>query len=164
MCLATINKHTAFDIMVANKPVEHYPAPPPTKMPSKHSLLIGLPVALGVAALIILGLFFGFREHRKLGIKGGVYGRRRGYGTGKSRRERLGLKKGAIRLDDVAVSPEDEYRDRDDAITPLPRSDALPQPPRLNQSHNRDLSLGSLVGEDEPNAFRREVQSQTLRK
>ena len=157
-------KHKAFDITIANEPAQHYPAPPPTTMPSKHSLLIGLPIALGVAALIILGLFFGFREQRKLGIKGGIYGRRRGYGTGKSRRERMGLKKGAIRLDEVAVNPEDEYRDHDDAITPMPRTDRLPQPPRKNQNHTRDLSLGSLVGEEEPSAFRREIQSQAARK
>jgi hypothetical protein len=157
-------KHKAFDITILNKPIDHYPAPPPTPKPSKKSLLIGLPLALGMVALIVLGLFFGFREHRKLGIKGGVYGRRRGYGTGKSRRQRMGLKKGAIRLDDVAMAPEDQYHDGDDAITPVHHSDRLPQPPKINQAHNREWSLGSLVGDDEPNAFRREVQSQLSKK
>jgi hypothetical protein len=157
-------KHKAFDVMVTSKPVEHYPAPPPTPKPSTKSLLIGLPVALGGALLIIAGLFFGFREHRKLGIKGGVYGRRRGYGTGKSRRERMGLKKGAIHLDEMpTLVPQNDYRD--DAITPIPpRSNPWPNTPNRPQGHSRELSLGSLVDDEEPNAFRREIKEQTAKK
>lgn len=157
-------KHKAFDIMVSSKPVEHYPAPAPTPKPSTKSLLIGLPVALGGALLIVVGLYCGFREHRKLGIKGGVYGRRRGYGTGKSRRERMGLKKGAIHLEEMpTLVPQPDYRD--DAITPIPpRSNPWPNTPSRPQGHSRELSLGSLVGDNEPNAFRREIQEQTAKK
>jgi hypothetical protein len=135
----------------------HLPAPPPTQLPSKESLMIALPIALGCLAFIVLGLFFGMRKHRVLGV-GSIYGRRgRGYGERKSRRQRLGVQKGAIRLEEREVTPGQHYTDADE-ITPAPRTTEQGwQPPN---NHRREESLGSLVDDDESNAFRRELKVQ----
>lgn len=110
--------------------------------------MIGLPVALAFVALVILGLFYGMRKHRTIGL-GNIMSRKRGYGSTKSRRQRLGLgKKGGIHLDEVDVPPEQQYRDND------------MQPPRRDL-HTRQESLGSLVGSDDGRgAFRNEVRRQ----
>lgn len=135
----------------------HLPAPPPAQLPSKASLMIALPVALGCCAFIVLGLFFGMRKHRILGV-GSVYGRRgRGYGERKSRRQRLGVQKAAIRLEEREVPPEPLYTDADE-ITPAPRP--TEQTWQLPTNHRREESLGSLADDNEPNAFRRELSAQ----
>jgi hypothetical protein len=127
-------------------------------------LLIALPVSLGAVLLIVLGLFFGMRSHRRIGL-GSVMGRgRKGYGTGKSRRERMGARgRGAIGLQDrekvsavAAGQLATPYHD-EDQITPAP--DAWDWGPPV-RGHEREASLGSLVDEDEPNAFRREDRNQ----
>jgi hypothetical protein len=161
-------KHTSYNVTVAVKPAEHLPAGPPTKAPDKQSLLIALPVALGAVLLIVLGLFCGMSSHRKIGL-GSIMGRgRRGYGTNKSRRERTaaaaaGGKGGAIRLEDrekattaAAGQLAMPYHDEDE-IAPAPDSWDLGP---ASRGHVREASLGSLVDEDEPNAFRREIQNQ----
>ena len=119
--------------------------------------MIALPIALGCAAFIVLGLFFGMRKHRILGV-GSVYGRRgRGYGERKSRRQRLGVRKAAIRLEEREVPPEPRYTDADE-IMPAPRT--TEQRWQSPTNHRREESLGSLVDENEPNAFRRELRAQ----
>ncbi|KAF2405651.1 hypothetical protein EJ06DRAFT_578158 [Trichodelitschia bisporula] len=132
-------------VMLTNKPASHYEAPPKTSRPSNLSLLIGLPVSLGAVALILLGLFFGMRQTRGIGV-GSVMGRRRGYDSGKSRRQRMGIKKGAIRLEEREVGGGFS----DDVVAPAP----------LGRGE-RTESLGSLVGGE--NAFRREVEEQRAR-
>jgi hypothetical protein len=130
-----------------NEPLQHYEPPEPTKAPNKGGLYIGLPVALGFVVFILVGLFFGMKKHRTIGL-GNIMGRRnKGYGVGKSRRQRMGLgKKGAIRLEDRERQSGPQFRDA--------------------QGHNRDVSLGSLVGDDEirpaprGNEFREEMQRQ----
>jgi Ykl077w/Psg1 (Pma1 Stabilization in Golgi) len=137
------------------------PVPSKTKAPDARSLIIGLPVALGGCALIIAVLFFLNRSTRKIGL-GSIMGRRRGYGVGKSRRQRLGLEKGAIRLQNREVMPDGPTY-RDDDITPVPRMASNRPPagqPGVPGSHAREESLGSLVSEDDPNAFRREMRAQ----
>lgn len=103
------------------------------------------------------------RKHRKLSV-GSVMGRGgKGYGERKSKRQRLGQKKGAIRLEEREVrAPQDRYRDADE-ITPAPRTTEQRWPPNY-PSHAREESLGSLADEDEPNAFRRELISQKNRR
>lgn len=74
--------------------------------------------------------------------------RNRGYGVGKSRRQRLGLgkKKGAIRLDDREQQANSQFRDA--------------------PTHGRGDSLGNLAGDDEirpaprGNQFRDEIRRQ----
>lgn len=137
------------------------PAPPKAQLPSKESLMIALPVALGSCALIVFGLFFGMRKHRKINIDS-VMGRGgKGYGERKSKRQRLGVKKGAIRLEErEAPPPQSHYRDADE-ITPAPRTDQRwPLPGARGAAHRREESLGSLVDDDEPNAFRKEIKAQ----
>jgi hypothetical protein len=160
-------RHTSYNVTLAVPPVQHLPAPPPTPAPDKKSLLIALPLSLGAVLLVVLGLFFGMRSHRRI-MLGSVMGRgRRGYGAGKSRRERMagGAGSGATRLQDrekgtgaVAAAGQVAmpYRD-EDQIAPLQDEWDLGPAPRR---HERAPSLGSLVDEDEPNAFRREVQNQ----
>ncbi|KAF2800502.1 hypothetical protein K505DRAFT_190800, partial [Melanomma pulvis-pyrius CBS 109.77] len=79
-------------ITLTNEPPNHYKAPPFNKVPNKEGLLIGLPVTLGFLLIVIVGLYFGMRKHRTIGL-GNIMGRRRGYGVGKSKRQRLGLGK-----------------------------------------------------------------------
>ncbi|KLJ11007.1 hypothetical protein EMPG_13705 [Blastomyces silverae] len=77
-------------ISLVNRPGKHYPPPPPTPVPDKAGLTIGLPVALGVFFLILLGLYFGMRKSRRIGLGSIMGSRGKGYGGGKSRIERLG--------------------------------------------------------------------------
>jgi len=143
------------------------PAPEHTKLPSTESLLIALPVALGCCAIIMFGLCFGMRKQRKLGV-GSVMGRRgKGYGERKSRRQRLGIRKGAIRLEEREVAPprQPHYHDVDE-ITPAPRPGEQrgPLPGSRGAPHASVESLGSLVDEDEPNTFRRELRAQQTKR
>ncbi|KAI9892704.1 MAG: hypothetical protein M1814_001124 [Vezdaea aestivalis] len=131
-------------VRLIQKPAKHYAPSPETPKPDRKSLAIGLPVALGGALFIVLGVCFWNRKHRQIGI-GNIMGRRAGYGVGKSRRQRIG-KAGAIRL--TETPSKDVFRD---------------EPPR--PGHARDTSLGSLVSEGadertQSNAFRSEVQRQ----
>lgn len=74
-------------ISLTDKPVTHL-TPRPQPKTSRLGLLVGLPVALGVMALIVCGLFLGKRKTRQLGV-GKVMGRRRGYGVRQSRCQRM---------------------------------------------------------------------------
>lgn len=134
------------EVMLTNKPPNHYPAPPKSK-PNKEGLMIGLPVSLGFVALVVVGLFLGMRKHRHIGL-GNIMGRKKGYGARQSRRQRLGLgsKKGAIRLEQRDLGAEPEYRDD--------------LPPPRTPGHTRDESLGSLVETPRQNAFRSEIERQ----
>jgi hypothetical protein len=147
---------------------KHFSPPPHTKLPSNLSLLIGLPLGLGALIFVLLGLFFGMRKHRIINV-GSVMGKRKGYGVGKSRRERLG-KKGAIRLEEREVLQSRSQGARtggarmDDEIRPIDSPGALnstwPLPPSRD-GHRREESFGSLVSDSEGgNAFRREMEKQ----
>jgi len=149
-------------ISLINKPVTHYPAPPPTSKPNKLGLEVGLPVGLGFVIFVLFGLFLGMRKHRKIGL-GSVMGSRKGYGVGKSRRQRVG-KNGAIRLGEreVGVRAPAETGFKDETT----RGVELQQ-----RQHAREESLDDLVSSptrehfgDDPrkqgNAFRDEVSRQ----
>jgi len=87
-------------ISLTNKPVKPYPPPPATAVPKKLGLIIGVPLGLAVIFLIACGLCFGMRQHRRIGL-GNIMGSGKGYGSAKSRIQRLGGKRrdnGAIRL------------------------------------------------------------------
>ncbi|KAI9824624.1 MAG: hypothetical protein M1832_001714 [Thelocarpon impressellum] len=168
-------------VSLVKKPVKHLPSSPPTPPPKKLALMVGLPVALGAVVLIVCGLFVAMRKTRRVGL-GNVMGRRRGYGVGKSRRQRVRSGKkggGAIRLgEDGAALPVDaEFEDEPS------RGVELAQRPAGGDTaparHGRDDDLGSLVGsptdedfgDDErpggnsrKNAFRDEVERQRGRR
>lgn len=132
-------------ITLTNEPPNHYPPPPLNKVPNKEGLLIGLPLTLGFLLICMVGLYFGMRKHRTIGL-GNIMGRRKGYGVGKSRRQRMGLGKkgGAIRFED-----QEEYTR-----------------PQYQPSHGHSDSLGSLVSDDGirpapgDNQFRSEIDRQ----
>jgi hypothetical protein len=159
-------------VYLSKAPATHYAPPPHTKLPSNLSLLIGLPLGLGALVFVSLGLFFGMRKHRHIGV-GGVMGKRAGYGVGKSRRQRLG-KKGAIRLEEREVLQSRSQGARtggntrargEDEIRPFDAQGTAQQMwplPPARGGHQRDESLGSLVSDSEGgnNAFRREVERQ----
>ncbi|KAF2470649.1 uncharacterized protein BDR25DRAFT_342938 [Lindgomyces ingoldianus] len=134
-------------VLLTNKPPSHYQPPQRTKTPNKLGLMIGLPVSLGFVVVVVIGLFVGMRKHRTIGL-GNIMGRRnKGYGVGKSRRQRMGLgKTGAIRLDNREEHPRSQYHDA--------------------PAHTRGDSLGSLVSDDgirpapRGNQFRDELQRQ----
>ncbi|KKZ61961.1 hypothetical protein EMCG_03554 [[Emmonsia] crescens] len=77
-------------VSLVPKPGKHHPPPPPTPVPNKMALAIGLPVALCVFFLILLGLYFGMSKNRRIGLGNIMGSRSKGYGGGKSRIERLG--------------------------------------------------------------------------
>ena len=82
-------------------------------------------------------------------------GRRNGYGVGKSRRQRLGLKnkkEGAVQVRDIELAAGGQYRD-------------APATEERSVEHGRadSDSLGSLAGtpaEERPNYFRDEMWRQ----
>ncbi|EER45364.1 conserved hypothetical protein [Histoplasma capsulatum H143] len=84
-------------ISLINNPGKHYPPPPPTAVPNKLGLMIGLPVALGVIFVVLLGLYFGMKKNRRIGLGNIMGSRAKGYGGGKSRIERLGGGRGRRR-------------------------------------------------------------------
>jgi len=143
-------------VSLINKPVQHYAPSPPTKPPGKLGLLVGLPVVLGVFVFVLFGLFIGMRKHRKIGL-GSVMGSRKGYGVGKSRRQRVG-KKGAIRLGEREVgAPDTGFRDEPTRGVELQQ-----------RQHTREESLDDLVSSPteqinprrHENAFRDEISRQ----
>lgn len=75
-------------IIVEPKPIEHY-QPPPQLPSSKIALFIGLPVTLGVVVVLVASMIFNMRESKKLALGSVLTPRRRGYGIGASKSERL---------------------------------------------------------------------------
>jgi hypothetical protein len=157
----TASDHTrpAFEgptIYLSEKAATHFKPPPHTKLPDKLSLLIGLPVGLGALLIVLFGLYCGMKKHRHIDVAA-IMGKRKGYGTGKSRRQRLG-KKGAIRLEEREVlqtrAPGARTAGEDDEIRGVPRV----------RGHAREESLGSLVSDGghgrQGNAFREEIEKQ----
>lgn len=144
-------RHDVYNVTILPKGVEHLPANIHRGTFDLKALTIALPVVIGFILLIILGLFCGMRSHRKIGL-GSIMGNRKGYGTGQSRRQRLGLKKGAIRLDEREL-------DSPDHTSPLSHNDEIkhapqqwPAAPQVSLGiqkqagyHERELSLGSLL-------------------
>ncbi|KAL9618162.1 MAG: hypothetical protein Q9160_007112 [Pyrenula sp. 1 TL-2023] len=79
-------------VKLTEKPKEHLKAPPKTPPPDKLGLFIGLPVGLAIFIVLVGGLMFGMKGHRRIGL-GNVMGRRgKGYAkigsVGRRRRER----------------------------------------------------------------------------
>lgn len=143
------------NLEITNKPAEYY-HPPPTPVPTGQSLYIALPSVFGFILLCVCGGAIINRKHRKIGL-GNVMGRRNGYGVGKSRSQRLGLRKkkdGAIQLRDQELTAGGQYRD-----APLPEDRERPS----RHARADSDALGSLAGtptEDRPNYFRDELQRQ----
>jgi hypothetical protein len=141
-------------VFLQNAPAQHYQPPPRTKLPDNLSLFIGLPLGLGALFFVLIGLFLGMRKHRHIDVKA-LLSKKKGYGSGKSKRERLGFKKGAIRLEEREVMHPSRREYSDDEIRSVP--------PRINvNGHRREESLGSLVSENEGpnNHFRQEIEKQ----
>ncbi|KAI9038909.1 DUF4448 domain-containing protein [Aspergillus affinis] len=76
-------------IILRHKPVEHW-QPSPQLPFNKMALYIGLPVSLAVVVAVVLGLFFGMQNRRKIGIGSIMGSRGAGYAVGKSRNQRMG--------------------------------------------------------------------------
>lgn len=150
-------------ISLTNRPVTHYPAPPTTKAPNRLGILVGIPVGLGFFVFILCGLFFGMRNHRRIGL-GNVMGRRRGYGVGKSRRQRRG-ENVAIRLGEA--EPAAGVREDSRFIDQPAEGVELQQ---RSSNHATETSLGSLAEspfressgrvDTHGNAFRDEISRQ----
>ena len=108
----------------------------PTPAPKGPALYIALPTVFGFIIVCVCGGFWWNRHTRVIGL-GNVMGRRKGYGIGKSRGERLGMgRKGAIKLQvrDGEVDAGSQPSFRDDTF-------------ELDEDRRRirDSDLGSLV-------------------
>ncbi|GME22206.1 uncharacterized protein LTHEOB_6138 [Neofusicoccum parvum] len=140
------NPVTIYDgptVQLKAKPPHHYEPPPVTKVPNELGLKVGLPVCLGFVVIVVAGLFFGMRKQRRIGL-GNVMGRNRGYGSRKSRRQRLGFggpKKEDALLQEQELLADPQYRDH---------SPPAPTP----------LSPVATPAEDGRNAFREEIERQ----
>ena len=131
-------------ISITTPPVEHFPGIK-SSPPNRLGLEIGIPVGIGFFVLMLFLFWFGVKNHTKLDLKGLRDRRRKGYGVGKSRRQRMG-KKGPIRMDDSESTPGGEVF-RDDPENGL----------ELQQRHQtREESLGSLVDSPARHGFRDE--------
>jgi hypothetical protein len=145
-------------VMVANRPPTYY-RQPKTPLPKGKTLYIALPAVLGAIILMVCGTHLWNRHNRRIGL-GNVMGRRKGYGTGKSRAQRMGFRKkdkaAAIQLREQELTADGQYRDipenRDTTRgTERPRADSD--------------SLGSLADsptEERPNYFRNKMKRQEL--
>ncbi|KAK2768499.1 hypothetical protein FQN54_000354 [Arachnomyces sp. PD_36] len=119
----TSDKSATFEkgptISLVNKPIEHHKPPPPTPVPNKLGLMVGLPVSLGVVFIIAIGLCLGMKKRRHIGLGSVMGGRKKGYGTGKSIGQRLGggsrRQNDAIRLGELEEDP-DRYTDDPNAM------------------------------------------------
>lgn len=83
---AQVNWLAGPTVTVMNSPT---PTPTPSPPPTGPALYIGVPTIVGFIALMLVGTCVWNRRHRKIGLSS-VMGRgRRGYGVGKSRRQRV---------------------------------------------------------------------------
>lgn len=144
--------------MVTNRPPPEPYRQPKAQAPKGQSLYIALPIVFAFILLCVVGGFLYNRKNRKIGL-GNVMGRRKGYGVGKSRSQRLGLgkkKEGGIQLREQELTADGQYRDA--------RLDS-PPPARGVDGHARADSdaLGNFPGsptEDRTNVFRDEMRRQ----
>ena len=78
-------------VMITNRPSQYY-RQPKTPAPEGKTLYIALPSVCGAIVLMVCGSHLWNRHRRRIGL-GNVMGRRKGYGIGKSRAQRMGLRK-----------------------------------------------------------------------
>jgi hypothetical protein len=146
-------------VKLMNRPPT-YNVPDPTPAPKGQDLYIALPTVFGFILLCVVGGYFLNRKHRKIGL-GNIMGRRRGYGVGKSRSQRMGLgkKSGAIKLIEQELTSEGEYRDA--PIEQQARVPAHYQDHRRNDSDNLgDLLSTPTQDRHQGNVFRDEMKRQ----
>jgi len=141
-------------VMVTNRPPEFY-RQPKTPAPEGRTLYIALPTAFGAIILLVCGTHLWNRKNRHVGL-GSVMGKRKGYSSGKSRSQRLGLRRSkkdaGIQLRDQELMADGQYRD-------------VPEQRGTERGHARADSdaLGSLAGspiEERTNYFRDELRRQ----
>ena len=138
-------------VMITNSPAPEPYRQAPAKAPEGASLYIALPIVFVFVILCVCGGFILNRRHRTIGL-GNVMGRRKGYGVGKSKSQRLGLRKQKPRPIELRVqglSSDGQYRD-------APEDGG-------RRNGRRDSDLGSLAGsptEERTNYFRDEIQRQ----
>ncbi|KAK2736479.1 hypothetical protein FQN57_000735 [Myotisia sp. PD_48] len=143
-----ISTHKGPKVSLTTEIPKHHPPPPPTPAPNELGLKVGLPVTLGAVFVVAIGLCVGMRKHRRIGLGNIMGSRNKGYGTGKSRAERLGVGRrargGAIRLEDMEDNETARYSDN-----PAPNPKA-----RIIAS---DAEIFNEVQRREGNIFRQEI-------
>jgi hypothetical protein len=144
---------------VAYKPADEPYHQPKAHAPKGQSLYIALPIVFVFIILCLVGGFFYNRKRRQIGL-GNVMGRRKGYGVGKSRTQRMGSGKdeGAIQLKDQELTADGQYRDSSIGSPPPAKARDI-----RDGGHARGDSeaLGSLAGSPpERNVFRDEMRRQ----
>ncbi|KAG0652032.1 hypothetical protein D0Z07_0908 [Hyphodiscus hymeniophilus] len=104
---------TGPNVMVTNRPTTYY-RQPKTPAPEGKTLYIALPTVLGAIFLLVCGTHLWNRHNRRIGL-GNVMGRRKGYGHGKSKAQRMGLQKNdkasVIQLREQELTADGQYQD-----------------------------------------------------
>jgi hypothetical protein len=141
-------------LMVTNRPADYY-RQEPAKAPGKKELYIALPIVFAFIIICVIGGYFWNRKTRKIGL-GNVMGRKGGYGSRKSKAQRMGLgkknKAAEIQLREQELTADGQFKDMG--------------PPKIHiQGHTRGDSdaLGSLAGsptKEGTNYFREEIKRQ----
>ncbi|KAK0753834.1 hypothetical protein B0T18DRAFT_424318 [Schizothecium vesticola] len=133
-------------VLVAPKPT---PPPQKTGPPTGPALYIGLPCVLAFVVLMVGGTCWWNRRERMIGV-GNVMGRgRRGYGVGKSRRERV--RKAGIKLEETTRGAAG-YRDQPTAAAAPAGGDGWDdeswrrEPIVVGVARRDSDALGSLAG------------------
>lgn len=100
-------------VMVTNRPPEYYRQS--QVLPTTKDLYIALPCIFVFILLCLFGGALWNRKTRRIGL-GNVMGRRRGYGGGKSRAQRMGLSRKSktedIVLRERELTSDGQYRDK----------------------------------------------------
>jgi hypothetical protein len=141
-------------VMVTTSPTPGPYHQPQTQPPKGEDLYIALPAVGSFVILCVCGGFIFNRKHRKIGF-GNVMGRRKGYGVGKSRRQRLGLSKktGAIKLREQELTADGQYRD-------VPTQQEARAPGHVRGESDGLASLVATPTEEGGNFFRDEMRRQ----
>lgn len=127
-------------VVLLSKPVEHY-KPPPSLPFNKLALMIGLPVSVGVVALLVCAVSFGMWKSRKTDVEHIRASRNKGYAVGKSKSQRMGNDKNAVDIETDALAAMKKYSDADEGMSEVTERDLYHEVYRP-----RNYGVGSRVG------------------
>jgi hypothetical protein len=127
-------------ILVTNTPVYHQPA---RTLPSGAALYIGIPTVFAFVVIVLVGTCLWNRKHRKIDLDSIMSRGRRGYGVGKSARDRMG---GGKRRRDKAAAERVQLMEREVAANGNHVYRDEPAHADIDMPRRDSDALGSLAG------------------